>query len=232
MSDDESPADIALEQAERVVDAQQAALSDINTKAIKLLRLDVVLIGAVVSVVSIVARTDVATEAISSGYTITGGLLLLGSTVTAALTYTTSQNKAGPSGTDIARMVSGDFDSQQVRIGLARSYATWIQENYETNVWNVPFLTASIVSLVSAFVFFAFGLVDSVVGGLPRTTFVAPVLLTILLAVQTNLYGQVVRVRNSSKSGQTVPAGAEKRPESDDTSEAGRDERSEAEDQE
>ncbi|WP_313692866.1 hypothetical protein [Halorarum halobium] len=190
----EESVDLALEQARRVVDDQLQTLSDIDSKAIKILRLNVVLIGAAVSILSVSVRSNGFPSArLVNGYTVVGGMLLLSSTLTAAATYTASTVKAGPSSSDVWRMISGKYDPDAVKQGLAGSYADWIDRNYRTNVKNAPVLTTTILSLAIAFICFSVGVVEAVRGPLPvATVVVIPVLVGVSVR-RTGLINQIRR---------------------------------------
>lgn len=192
----EESVDLALEQAQRVVDDQLQTLSDIDSKAIKILRLNVVLIGAAVSILSISVRSNGFPNArLLNGYTVVGGVLLLSSTLTAAATYTASTVKAGPSSSDIRKMISGEYDSDAVKQGLAGSYADWIDRNYRTNVKNAPLLTTTILSLAIAFICLSIGVVEVVRGPLPVATVVVIPILVVVSVWRTGLISQIRRVR-------------------------------------
>lgn len=194
MTDDESNADVALRQAERVVDQQLQTLSDIDSKAVRLLRLDVILIGLTISLVSAVTRLGVSPRTFWNLYFLGGGLSLLTSTVTAAVTYTESHNRVGPSGRDVRRIVSGTYSTRRVKLGLARSYAGWIQSNHETNARSVPSLTVSVVTHVLAFVFASVGVVESLFGALSPLVGAVPVVSAVILIERTGLSLQLRRV--------------------------------------
>lgn len=196
MSDEEEAAELALEQAQRVIDVQIRTLNEIDTKAIKLLSLNAVLIGAGVSVVSVAVRSSAyPAEALSNWYTVGGGALLLASTITAALAYTASTTKAGPSANDIRRMVSGRYEQSAVTTGLARSYADWVELNYRENVRNTPLLTVSILTLVLSFVSLTVGTAESIAGPVPG--WVSSLLLAVagVLSRSTGVFEQIRRWR-------------------------------------
>ncbi|MFB6177369.1 MAG: hypothetical protein ABEI99_09550 [Halobaculum sp.] len=199
MTDEESCSELALAQAQRVVDEQRQYLTDIDTKAVKLLRLNVLLIGVGVSVFSASSRAGSFHVAVlSNWYTVVGSLLLLLSTVASGAAYTRSRVTVGPNPHGIVRLASTEADPDLVRRGLAASYAEWIAENRRAVSRTQPRVIGSIVSLLSALLFVTTGLGAVVANSLPWYVSVAPICGSVLVAWRARLY-TVTRRRHSTR---------------------------------
>jgi hypothetical protein len=189
VTDDESGAELALAQAQRVVDEQRRYLADIDTKAVKLLRLNVLLIGVGVSVLSVSSRAgSLHVAGLSNWYTTVGSLLLLLSTVAAGAAYTRSRITVGPNPDGIVRLASTEADPDLVRRGLAASYAEWVARNRRAVGRTQPRVVGSIVSLLSALLFVTTGLGAVITDSFPWYVSVVPVGGSILIAWRARLY--------------------------------------------
>lgn len=199
VTDEESGSELALTQAQRVVDEQRQYLTDIDTKAVKLLRLNVVLIGVGVSVLSVSSRAgSLRVTGLSNWYTVVGSLLLLLSTVTVGAAYTRSRITVGPNPEGIVQLASTEADTDLVRRGLATSYAEWIDRNRRAVARTQPRVVGSIVSLLSALLFVTTGLGAVVAGSLPWYVSVLPLGGSLLIAWRARLY-TVTRGRRGTR---------------------------------
>jgi hypothetical protein len=163
---------------------------------VKILRVNVILIGLALTAVTFVANSpDTAgrlTDLIN-GYSIAGVALLLLSTALAALTYSASTFRGGMSGDDVRRLVEMDeYTDRQVLEGIVLSYANWIEFNDSTNLQNTVYITTTVLTLVYALVALALGVVAAT--GVTIPWYWSGVLL-VGLGVYTYLSGIIGQIR-------------------------------------
>jgi hypothetical protein len=189
---DESNAELALKQGQRVVDEQRQFLAEIDTKAVKILRLNVLLIGIAVSVLSISSRSGtVPTAILLNGYTVTGGVLFLSSTTAAGTAYTRSNVTVGPSSSALDQLASTNTTPTLVKTGLAKSYAEWVEQNWRAIERTRPLVVTSITTLLTALVFVATGITEIVLGTLPPMVFAVPFAACLVVGWRTSLFAEL-----------------------------------------
>ncbi|WP_181687161.1 hypothetical protein [Halorhabdus salina] len=162
------------EEARETVDAQRDTLNDIDTKASRILRLNIALIGILVSVLSIGTQLSddsgsglTAIEPFVNIYTGLGVGALLFSTAFAALTYTASELDVGISSDNLTQLLRADFSQEEAEELLLKNYAMRINFNRSINIRNIPLLQVTIVLIVSAIVSFVLGIYAGLVGQVP-----------------------------------------------------------------
>lgn len=157
--------EIAREEAQRTVDEQNQTLNDIDTKAIQILRLNVLLIGTVLTLVSLTLQPSDQFPRLSTlinSYTVLGTGTLLLSAALAALTYTASTNQIGVNYEDILTLTAtdGKYSNLEILDGLVvEGYGDWIRFNDETNIINSLYITLTILTLIYAISLFSLGIV-------------------------------------------------------------------------
>ena len=157
--------ELAREEAQRTVNEQNQTLNDIDTKAIKILRLNVLLIGTLLTIVSITLQSPdqfPRLETLINSFTVLGAGMLLFSAALAALTYTASTNQVGVSYDDMLTLTAGDdeYTDLQILDGLVvEGYADWIKFNDKTNIINSLYITLTILTLIYAISLFSLGIV-------------------------------------------------------------------------
>jgi len=161
-------------EARETVDAQRETLNDIDTKASKILRLNVALIGILISVLSIAIQVGPDSETglgnvapFVNLYTEIGLGALILSTAFAAMTYTASELDVGVSSENLTGLLEADFTREETEELLVKNYVTRINFNRSTNLRNIPLIQLTIVLIVSAIVSFALGLYQSVSDPVP-----------------------------------------------------------------
>lgn len=183
-------------EAQRTIDAQMSSLGDIDSKAIKILRINLVLTGIILTLLSFVAQVgdpEISVQAFVNPFVGAALVSLLLSSAMAALTYTASDLDVGVDPEDLARLLELDVTVQESDVVLTKGYARWIDFNDETNVRNTPLITGTILLVVFAIAFLSLGVYDALLGPVPgpltATTIVALVIVTLL----TGFVGQVRR---------------------------------------
>lgn len=190
---------IAREEAQRTLDKQIENINDIDTKAAKILRLNLVLIGILLSGVSIIATTNGSNEPIGSAsellnlYTLIGTGSLLISTILAAFTYTAASQRGGMSGRDIQKMINNDYSPQQNYRGIVESYSNWLQYNFRINTRSVPLATGMLLFLIYGILLISAGSLHALVVDLGYGGFVILILLFILITRRSGIKGQISR---------------------------------------
>jgi hypothetical protein len=161
-------------EARETVDAQRETLNDIDTKASKILRLNVALIGILISVLSIAIQVGPDSETglgntapFINLYTEIGLGALVLSTAFAAMTYTASELDVGVSSENLTGLLEADFTREETEELLVKNYIMRINFNRSTNLRNIPLIQLTIVLIVSAIVSFALGLYQGVSDSVP-----------------------------------------------------------------
>ncbi len=144
---------VAYEQARTVVDAQERTLQDIDDKAVRIVRVTVVLFGVLVSAVGLLDSAAVAGPLVYAG----GGCLLL-SLCLGVVTFAETDLHFGPRSQYLRRLVTDDFEDPDAwEQHLVQTYATWIEDNATTVRTNAWFLLATQVALISGVVLVTIG---------------------------------------------------------------------------
>lgn len=192
---------IAREEAQRTIDTQIQTLNDIDSKAARILRINLVLLSIILTGFSLATGSqtpDTATIGLPNlinNYTILGLLMLLVSTGTAGITYTASNLKAGLSGTDIQHLLDGDYSDRKNVEGIIESYAGWIQRNYRVNAKNAPLGTLTILLLLYAMAALALGVEEAVTGKVEWWLWLGTLILLGLVTYFTGFFEQVQQYR-------------------------------------
>jgi len=161
-------------EARETVDAQRETLNDIDTKASKILRLNVALIGILISVLSIAIQVGPESETglgnvepFVNVYTEIGLGALVLSTAFAAMTYTASELDVGVNSDNLTKLLKADFTRDETEELLVKNYIIRINFNRSTNVRNIPLIQLTIVLIVTAIVSFVLGLYHGISGPVP-----------------------------------------------------------------
>lgn len=200
-SDDIDMLTISREEAHRTVDRQIDTLDDIDTKAAKILRINLILLGIILTGLSIASAPGSSQSAplaysdLVNNYTVIGTVSLLLSTGAAAVTYTASSLKAGASAKDIDRFLTSNYSDREDYRLLVEGYTDWIQYNYKVNAKNAPLGTLTILLLILSMLFLALGVKQAATGHMEIYLKIFAVLLFILIVYLTGIIGQIRRYR-------------------------------------
>lgn len=193
---------IAREEAHRTVDNQIQTLNDIDTKAARILRINLVLLSITLTGFSITINLQSSQETKSAplhvvdlvnGYTLAGLVLLLLSTAVAGITYTASSLRIGMNPRDLRDVLDNQYSDRQNLDGLVSSYASWIQYNYEINAKNAPLGTMTILLLIYAMTALALGVKAAATEGVEWWLAVISVFLLTGMTWTTGIWGQLRR---------------------------------------
>lgn len=191
---------IALEEGRRTIDKQNEILNNIDDKAARILRINLVIVGLILTGLSIATgagrHTGPVQEALPdviNVYTELALLALLLSTGVAALTYTASALRIGVTGGSLRRIVfEGDTPDRKRLRGLTRSYSQWIEQNYRTNAYNAPLATLTLIFLVYAVVLLTLGGIETIRAVQWYENVVALVFIVVFTGL-TGIKGQIQR---------------------------------------
>lgn len=152
------PAERAIEETRRTIDYQYRTLADVDSKASRLLQINLVVVGLVLTGLSVsVGSPSLSSGPLVNSYTATGVTLLLVSTVLAGVTYTATKLRIGVDADTVRQMLSGELSDGQIDRGLAKSYARWIEENERSGRTNARLISATIATGTYAIVVLAAG---------------------------------------------------------------------------
>lgn len=191
-SHDPNPLAISREEARATLDHQVETLADIDTKASKILRLNVALLSILLMGTSVLAKSTAydVTELLTPLSLVGVGSLLV-STAFAGLTYTSSEFRGGLGPDDLRTVLDREYDDARLQEALVASYADWIEFNDGTSLRNESLITLTIVWAVYAVAFLTLGVVDVFLDSIPGFVVLFAVLalavFTLLSRVPTQL---------------------------------------------
>lgn len=145
------------------LDHQLDALDDIDSKASSILRVNMLLLGLILTALSLAAEDGIISLGeLSNGYTFVGIIFLLLSTAFAALTYTASDTEVGIDSKTMRNALEADLTSREVEVGMAEGYAYWIDFNARTNTLNTVLITLTSWFIVISLANFSLGIYAAV----------------------------------------------------------------------
>lgn len=165
---DDSALEKSIDEGRETLDTQIDNLNDIDTKAIRILRINVLLIGIILSVLTFSSNTQqVGFAEFLNVYIGVGIGLLIFSTAAAALTYTASDFRAGMSKEDFVTMLDENLTDQELELVLSKSYAKWIHDNQLAEILNSFYSTLTILLLIYAVSYLSLGVYDALIRSVP-----------------------------------------------------------------
>lgn len=193
---------VALEEGRRTIDKQNEILNNIDDKAARILRVNLVIVGLILTGLSIATGTGSQTDLVQvilpdviNIYTELGLLALLLSTGVAALTYTASALRIGVTGESLRKIVfEGNTPDRKRLRGLTRSYSKWIEQNYRTNAYNAPLATLTLTFLVYAVVLLTLGGIEAI-RAVQSYEIVVALIFIVAFTMLTGICGQIARYR-------------------------------------
>lgn len=149
----------ACQEAQKSLAGQMQVISDIDNKAIRIFRANIFLIGVLISSLSVASKLDVGIGGLINVHTTTGFLFLLGSTVTAALTYAGTSLQVGIGYNALKKKINEEHSGVEHFEKLAKGYANWLHYNDMVIGVNAFFSTATIALAINAISTFSLGAV-------------------------------------------------------------------------
>jgi hypothetical protein len=142
---------------------QISAVRRIDQKAIRVLRANLILIGAILTALSLVVDSSQSVSRYLNIFSIVGVVALWTSSVAAATTYLVSDVESGIGTQDIRAAVSKEMSEHEIYTRLANGYADWIRHNESAIQVNGLLGSIMIIGVVNAITYLAGGVV---IGGL------------------------------------------------------------------
>lgn len=185
-------------EARETVSSQQATLSDIDTKTSKVLRLNLILLGLLVSVVSIAAQSSgesstTAVQPFVNWYLKTGIASIVLSTLFAGITYTASELDVGVSSENLQAVLDAPSSTEAVEELLVKNYIMRINFNRSSNIRNIPLFQATILLELVAMLLVSLGVYDAVIGPVPVTIQLAASTVGMVAVFVSGLVQQTIR---------------------------------------
>lgn len=201
---------IAREEAHRVVDNQIKTLNDIDAKAGRILRINLLLIGILLTGLSIAAPRNpngfglISLSELDNIYNFIGIVCLLLSTGFAALTYTSSSSQAGMAAEELRNIIENDFSDLENIEGLVISYSNYIRYNRFVNSKNAPLGTLTLIFLVFGITALSLGVKQAVTSTVEYWILVVVGILLLAFLRLTGIYGQVKRLYRLSRISERI----------------------------
>lgn len=198
-ADDVDILSIVREEAHRTIDNQIETLDDIDAKAARILRINLVLLGILLTGLSIAVPSGgmggapVSYGDLANGYNYAGVLCLLLPTGVAAVTYTSASLQAGIGPAGLREILDNDYTDRQNLAGLVDSYADWIEYNYRVNARNAPLGTLTLLLLVASIVSVTLGVKKAITGVVKWWLLAGVALLLITVIHSTGFVAQARR---------------------------------------
>ena len=180
------------EELQTTFNYQVERLREIDTKAIEILKANLLLIGIVVTGGSIIVQTELDLGGFLNPFTAVGGLLLLASTGLAAVTYTASDLRGGMNHFAVDAVIAdaragtpGHDDEPSFDERLLRSYAEWIDYNARVTAVNDLLATVTVLLVFVAFVYVVAGVAIGAAGLSGTASWISFAVLSLLVGAFT-----------------------------------------------
>lgn len=144
---------VQREEAKDVLEQQNEKLRDIDDKALRTVRITVLLLGALLSTLKLLGES----ASPINGYMVFGSWLLVLSVVSGVLTYSVSGPYFGPGSKYVDRVLGRNPPRANWEVTLLRGYADWMEEMKELNDENAKLLLLTQTLLVAGVVFVTYG---------------------------------------------------------------------------
>lgn len=155
----------ACSEGREVIDHQVEWARQIDDKAIRFIRINILLLGLGLTAFSLSSSSfEAALDQYLNIYTLSGILALLGSMVTAALTFGLTSVKSGISARYLRHVSEGDISDRQLYEGLALGYAEWIEHNKNIIEINVATFMITVVLVVDSIILLTAGTIIPTLG--------------------------------------------------------------------
>lgn len=175
-------------EARETIRSQTEWLRQIDSKAMKTLRFNTLILGLVLPTFSFAVRYDFISKTadLQNPDMLYGMVFLLSSTALSGVTYTSSSIDTGISAKDIETARRESLSDKGVHDSLLASYRAWIESNSRTIFWNTLLITSTILLMIYALVFLALGTTTALFGPVPngiRTVAYAGLVVVTLISI-------------------------------------------------
>lgn len=185
------------EESEKTLQYQLQSLNDIDSKAISILRVNVLLLGLMLTAASIIADSSLELARFGNNYIYVGLASLISSSTVAALTYTASDSEVGIESNRINDVIASDLTEMEFELAVAQSHRRWIWFNNKTNIINAPLITLTNILLIVSISHLALGVYVALIG--EHSLLLAAILwiLLVIFILASNLIKQLNTVRRN-----------------------------------
>ncbi|MDZ7730979.1 MAG: hypothetical protein U5K37_08775 [Natrialbaceae archaeon] len=187
------------EEAHRTVEGQRATLDEMDEKAIKILRVNVIVLGVIVSLLSLTGPSGPVTDdgsiasAVVSGYTAGGVVSIIASTLFATLTYTMSNVDIGINQENIISIIQADVDVRETELLLCKNYASRINFNRSTMIRQMPLVQLTVLLFYLSVILFGLALYHGLGGTISHPVHIVVGLLVVCIVGAVGLPQQLYR---------------------------------------
>lgn len=187
-TDDEEVCKRICKEARDTLDQQIYRNENVDGKALGIFRLNLLLMGLLLSVYTLIVDTDVPEGRFISPWSIGALIFLLISTVFAAMTYTSTSYDVGISVDMIEDSEYGRYESTvELEESLREMFHEALDHNSEVGQFNAYFITIAIASLLNSIILFVGATAISFSGYYGTTASTGMFLLTIMSFVLLDL---------------------------------------------
>lgn len=183
------------EESKTTLEYQIQSLDDIDSKAISILRVNVLLIGLLFTAASFVADSSLSLSVLDNPALYVGVLSLLLSSALATLTYTASDTEVGIEEGKIGEVIESDLTEKEFELAVAQSHRRWIWFNNRTNVLNAPLITLTNIFLIIGLSHLGLGAYLALHGGYPCIAAIGTWILLIIFIAASSIVKQVSTAR-------------------------------------
>ena len=161
-TDAEKPLKKLRDEMRLTFESQVERLQEIDSKAIEILKANLLLIGIFVTGISILVQTGVEFGSFINIFTVFAGVLLLLSTALAGVTYTSSNIRGGVDAQALEATLEAEYTDEEFAEALASSYGRWIEYNSGVIAVNDILVTVTVLLVIDALVYLVAGIVVGV----------------------------------------------------------------------
>ena len=183
------------EEGRTTLQYQIESLNDIDSKAISILRVNVLLIGLLLTAASFVADSQFNLSALDNFAFYVGVFSLLLSSALATLTYTASDTEVGIESGKINEVIESDLTEEEFELAAAQSHSRWIWFNNKTNVINAPLITLTNIFLIVGLSHLGLGVYIALDGSYSLVMAVGTWILLLIFIAASNILNQINTVR-------------------------------------
>lgn len=155
--------DNLIDESKRTLDHQLNWIQQIDNKAVRILRANILLLGLILTALSLSTRTEILNiSQFINLFSIFGLLSLVASSMGAGITYISSSFEAGIGSNDIGDIIDSNYKKSEFERKLARSYSNWIEYNQYVLGFNAVLITVTIIGVIDSITYLVGGVIVGV----------------------------------------------------------------------
>lgn len=160
----------ACAEGRQTLDHQITSLQRIDEKAIQILRANILFIGLILTALSFVVQSPMDISRFINFHTVFGAFLLLGSCISAGITFLVTEYEPGIGAAAINTTVNDGLTEKQLYTRLANGYSDWVEYNESALQLNGLIATATILFVINAIALLTTGAIIGALGKSGTTT--------------------------------------------------------------